>query len=199
MLLDYNNYIAYICPYCGRLSERNITIFDIQKPGLSLKCQSPMCSADIGIIKPSGGKYNLELVCSACGEKHHRSFRSDTFWQKKKIVVSCPETMVDIFFAGDYDDVQNELKQQDEMYREAEKAIHSDPGLQLYFTIIGEINKISKENKVTCAHCGSSQADMELCSDGIRLECRSCGAEKTIGVCSEELDRLIREGEIIIT
>lgn len=197
MLLEYSRCMGYICPYCGRLTKRGISLFDIPPGGAGFMCSEPTCGAKVLSISTKKDKYVAETVCTACGEKHKFTFRRKNFWQKK-LVLSCPETSVDILFFGDKDEVEEELKKQDTLYREAEAAICEDPGIQLYFDIIREVNRIAKENNVICGRCGSKKADIELVDDGIHLVCRDCGADKIIEVSDKAYMNLLDEGTIVL-
>lgn len=198
MLLDYTTYAAYICPYCGKVNERTLSIFDIPKNGLSLVCTNKWCGAGIAVIKPSGDKYAVETECTACGSRHQMKFRKDKFWRKKQLTVTCPETMMDIMFFGGQNDIKKALKEQEQLLHDAETEIYSDPELGLYFGIISAVNDIAKKNKVTCSVCGSHKADVSLTDDGILIECRDCGACKLYGINTEALEELLKTGTIVL-
>lgn len=198
MLVDYSSYIAYICPYCGKLTERRLGVFDIPASGASLRCSNKSCGAEIVTITPKKDKYILETLCTACGEKHRMNFKRKGFFGKKKSVIACPQTSVEILFLGEEEQIKDELQQQAELYREAEEAIRSDASLNLYFGIIGEVNRIAKEGTVQCTHCGAQEADIELTDAGVLIECRNCEAKRLIPVTTESYEELLNTSTIML-
>ena len=198
VLGQYSKCIAYICPYCGRLTKRHIGLFDIPHGKTELCCSEENCGEPVLILGITKDKYAIDAVCSACGEMHRFTLKSSLFWQKDIAVLSCPETMVDIVFFGDEDKVDAELEGQDELYREAAEDINRTPELRIYFDLIHIINEIAKQNNVVCSRCGGSQADVELTDEGILIICRGCGATKLIKVCRQSCDELLETGTIVL-
>lgn len=198
MLVDYEKFIAYICPYCGRLTQVGINVFDIPPEGRVFKCSDPVCAAEVLILRAGKKSYIAEIICTACGEKHRFTLKKQSFWQKHKLTLSCPETAVDILFLGDKGEVEAELKKQDELYRKAEEEICADPDIRLYFDIIREVNEIAKADGVYCRNCGSHMAAVELTEDGIHLVCRDCGAQKIIEVSKQAYLELLEDGTIVL-
>lgn len=198
MLLDFNTYVSYMCPYCGKITECTLSIFDIPKSGLPLVCAEKMCSSQIALIKPVKDKYAIEIECSACGGEHRIKLRRDKFWKKIPFSISCPETLIHIMFFGKHDDVMNGINEQAEILHEAEAEIYADPALGIYFDLIGAVNNIAKNNKVTCSVCGSHLADVSLTDDGIQIVCRGCGAQKLYKVNSATLEELLKTGTIVL-
>lgn len=197
MLLDYNRRMAYMCPYCGHLTERDISLFDIPPGGAEFLCSEPACGAKVLTLAEKKDKYVSEIFCTACGAKHRFTFSKNSFWQKK-LVFACPETLVDILFFGTDDEVEAELIKLENLYREAEEEICGTPEMQLYFDIIREVNRIAKESKVVCGKCGSQKASIELAEEGIRIVCRECGADKIIEVSDSAYMDLLYEGTIVL-
>ena len=198
MLLDYNTYVAYICPYCGKITGRMISIFDISKNGLQLNCTDNGCGAKIASIRLAGDKYIVETECNACGGKHRVKLRRGAFWKKKQTVISCPETLMEILFIGAREDVFNAVKEQEKFLLETEAEIYSDPALSIYFDLIGAVNNIAKNNNVTCSVCGSHKADVRLIDEGIQIVCRGCGADRIYKVDTATLNELLKTGTIVL-
>lgn len=198
MLVEYNKSIAYICPYCGRLTERDISLFDLPKNGAVFSCSEKSCGAKVVTISSKKDKYIAEVLCTACGEKHRFTLKHSSFWRKELLVLTCPETTVDIMFIGEKERIEDELKKQNALYREAEAEICANPEISIYFDIIREINNIAKNNKIVCAVCGSGDFDLELTDEGVLISCRDCSAQKIIPVSVDSLMELLETGTIVL-
>lgn len=94
MLLEYSRCMGYICPYCGRLTKRGISLFDIPPGGADLCVQSRPAAQKVLSISTKKDKYVAETVCTACGEKHKFTFRRKNFWQKKLVLSALKRRLI---------------------------------------------------------------------------------------------------------
>ncbi|MBS7297473.1 MAG: hypothetical protein KIG65_00140 [Eubacteriales bacterium] len=198
MLVNYSNSIAYICPYCGRLTEKDITLFDLPASGAVFCCSENGCGEPIITVNHKKDKYVFEVLCTACDDRHKFVVSRSGFWRKELMVLTCPQTTVDIMFVGNKQLITEELKKQNELYREAEAEISANPGLSIYFDIIRFINDIAKNNLISCLKCPSESFDIELDDSGIRITCRDCHANKVIPISPESLKDLLTAGTIVL-
>lgn len=198
VLEQYSKCIAYICPCCGRLTKRELGLFDIPHGRTKLCCSNEACGCAVVEMGISKDKYTVDALCSACGERHRFTLRRSAFWQKDLLVLSCPETLVDIVFFGDEEKVSDEIEEQGELYREAEEDIIHTPEFGIYFELIHIINEIAKRNNVICSRCSGTGADVELTDEGIVIVCRGCGAKKLIRISSDACNELLETGTIVL-
>ncbi len=198
MLVNYSNSLAYICPYCGRLTERDITLFDLPQSGATFCCSEQSCREPIVSVSHKKDKYVFEVLCTACDDRHKFTISHSGFWRKELLVLTCPQTTVDIMFIGSRERIGEELKKQNELYLEAEAEISSNPMLGIYFDLIRIINDIAKNDKIICSNCGSKGFDIELDDSGIKVTCRDCFADTVVGVNSESLKELLETGTLVL-
>lgn len=198
MLYEYNKHIAYICPYCGKLTTRDITLFDLPKNGADFYCSDEMCKEKIITASHKRDRYVFEVKCTACDSTHTFRMKHSNFWSNDLTVLSCPETSVDILFLGKKEKIEKELVYQNELYREAEREISESESLGVYFGVIRIVNLLSKEDKISCSKCGGKAFNIELTDDGVKLSCRHCDAEALLGLDINSIQKLIDEHEIIL-
>ncbi len=198
MLYEYNKYIAYICPYCGKLTTRDITLFDLPNKSTDFLCSDEMCREKIMTVTHKRDRYVFEVKCTACDSTHTFRMKHSNFWSDELTVLSCPETSVDILFLGKKDKIEEELRHQNELYREAEREISESESLGVYFGVIRIVNLLAKENKISCSKCGSKAFNIELTDNGVKLSCRNCDAEAILGIDIKSIEKLIDKHEIIL-
>lgn len=198
MLYEYSKNIAYICPYCGKLTTRDITLFDLPKSGADFICSDEMCREKIMSVTHKRDRYVFEVKCTACDSTHTFRMKHSNFWSNDLTVLSCPNTSVDILFLGKKDKIEEELKHQNELYRDAEKEISESAPLGIYFGVIRIINLLAKEDKISCSKCGGKAFNIELTDDGVKLSCRGCDARALLGIDIGSIQKLIDEHEIIL-
>lgn len=196
MLIDLRKSVAYICPYCGKLSIRDISFFDLPNGRSQFRCQDPDCGKDIVEISHKKEKYLFEVICTVCNDKHTFTLKPSSLWKKNLVVLACPNTTVGIMFTGDKDCVEEELERQNALYLEAEKEIASSPELSIYFEIITLINQIAKNGGISCKLCMCDAFDIELDDTGVVVTCRDCKAEAIIEITPDSLAKLIKDGKI---
>ncbi len=196
MLIDLKKSVAYICPYCGKLSLRDISFFDLPNGRSVFHCQDPACNKEIVEISHKKEKYVFEVICTVCNDKHTFTLKPSSLWKKSLVVLACPNTTVGIMFTGDKETVEEELERQNALYLEAEKEIAASPELSIYFEIITLINQIAKDGGISCESCSSGDFDIELDEMGVLVSCRNCGAEAIIEISPDALENLIVNGKI---
>ena len=198
MLYEYNKSIAYICPYCGKLTTRDITLFDLPKHGADFFCSDEMCGEKIMSVSHKRDRYVFEVKCTACDSTHTFRMKHSNFWPDDLTILSCPNTSVDILFLGKKEKIEEELIHQNELYREAEQEISESASLGIYFGVIRIVNLLAKEDKINCSKCGGKAFNIELVDDGVKLSCRNCDAEALLGLDINSIQTLIDEHKIVL-
>ncbi len=198
MLIEYSKTIAYICPNCGRLTIRNISLFDLPSSGASFYCEDEDCGECVLRVFHKKDKYVFDTECTACDDRHLFTLKRSNFWKKELTVLACPQTLVDILFIGDEEKVREELKNQNEMYMQAEEEIRSSASLGIYFEIIRVVNELAKNGEIICEGCHGDDFDIELDDSGIRITCRECASEAIVKISEESLKELLESGTIVL-
>ena len=91
-------YMAFICPDCYEICERDINIFECSS-FFEASCPSE-CSESCISISRDKGKFKVFIECPACGDTHTFDISVQSFMQKNNIFFSCPEWNLRIFFLG---------------------------------------------------------------------------------------------------
>lgn len=95
-LNDLKRYIAFICPDCYEICERDINIFECSSY-LELSCPEE-CNEGCISISRDRDKFKTFIECPACGDTHTFDISLQSFMQKNNVFFSCPEWNVKIFF-----------------------------------------------------------------------------------------------------
>jgi len=198
MLLDYDRHLSYTCPVCGQTTTRRIIPFHLSGSKVSFSCGDHYCSKEIFTIAKKKDKYVIEYLCAACGGMHRFTVSVNGFWNNNLTLVNCPEAGLTMLSIGTKKSVNDNLKQQYDMYKKAEEELYSDPSLKLYFDIIGIVNDIAKSGAVLCTSCTKNTADIELIDDAVLITCRNCGAKKLIPITEKAYNELSETGTIVL-
>ncbi len=198
MLIEYLKTIAYICPECGRLTKKSITLFDLPSSGASFYCDDKACGECVVRVTHKKDKYIFDVACTACDDRHKFTLKHSGFWKKELLVLSCPQTLVDIMFVGNEGAIDGELCKQNMLYMEAEEQMRQTPELGIYFEIIRVVNELAKDKKINCSLCDNRHYDIELDDCGIRIICSQCGGEAVVEISHESLKKLLKTGTIVL-
>ena len=205
MLVDLKRTVAYICPVCSNLSSKKISVFDFSGDDrLDLICPTHGCHEECAVIAVKGDKYNIAIECPLCGDRHTYTSKQASFWNKKLLTYKCSAAAIDIFFAGEKDEVQQaindsvdieaELFQQD-IFDNLSPTHSYDFSLML--EIRGRIDELTQKKRIHC-RCGSDKIEKYVDDDIITLQCTHCRRVKTLEVSNETLTRLLNASQIII-
>ena len=99
MLFDTNISAAVRCSHCGKLTIRNISLFNLSKN--SLYEESCECGKPLFKIKSSDSKtFRVYISCIACDKEHLYVFNSRQVLSEKVKILGCPNSGLDIAFVG---------------------------------------------------------------------------------------------------
>ncbi len=189
MVIDpKNTYVAYRCPECGRGVVSSVGIFSLSSDMLKLKCECG--GSEMTVVSTSDGKLRLTVPCLMCSAPHNFTVSRSIFFGKELFVIPCPYTDINIAFLGELDAVSSELSRSemellDLLGQENIDALggsHGETGLpdpEILDIIMFVISDLAEENKISC-RCNEGNYGVELTDDGVRVFCRSCGAEQTV-------------------
>lgn len=192
MIFKYNRIIAYICPYCSELNNREFNIFEFSGgKTISLSCSKKKCGEECVIIRPVKNKYTIALECPVCGETHKFTVSENALWNRSIITFCCPSSSsTEILFIGKRQPVLNKLKN-----IEMEDVIDTFDDFTEYsnlmYRVIERIDMLLRTEGIHCM-CGNSDIIPTISDNGIILECGKCKAKMLIEITQESLDKLIR-------
>lgn len=99
MLFDTNISASVRCAHCGKLTIKDISLFNLSKDSLyEEKCK---CGKIQFRIKSSDSKtFRVYINCIACDKEHMYVFNSRQVLSEKVKILSCPSSGLDIAFVG---------------------------------------------------------------------------------------------------
>lgn len=99
MLFDTNISAAVRCRHCGKLTKRDISLFNLSKGNTHEEfCE---CGKSLFKIKSSDSKaFRLYINCIACEKEHLYVFKSRQVLSEKMKILGCPNSGLDIAFVG---------------------------------------------------------------------------------------------------
>lgn len=203
MVLDYNRFAAYACPFCSMVSRSPISIFDFSGgTPVSLNCAGRGCGEHCVSIVPRGKKYRIDVECPVCMSTHSFFVREDKLWKKGVFTLKCPGSGVDIFFAGTDAEVNAKVLENMEVYSELFSDCFDDDGggddEELIMRAMAErLDALVKQRDIKCA-CGSSDAELSFAGGEFKVTCRSCGRYTAVPIDEGTLMRLMNIKTLVI-
>ncbi|TAH60752.1 MAG: hypothetical protein EWM52_09435 [Methanosarcina mazei] len=99
MLFDTNISAALRCTHCGRLAIKEISLFNLSRGSiLEENCE---CGNRLFRIRSSESKtFCVYINCIACDKEHLYVYDSRQVLSEKVKILSCPNSGLDIAFAG---------------------------------------------------------------------------------------------------
>ena len=201
MLVDLKRTVAYICPFCSNISSRILSVFNFSgAEKLQLICPTHNCHEVCVGITQKNNRYKLDIECPLCGDMHSYTIAKDSFWHKNIITYKCPVAGIDIFFAGDEDEVENKLNESADMYSDVIDGFdedEEDESFSLLYAIIDRLHKLKDRHHISCV-CGHENIDFNIVNGNIILTCERCHKSKVIETSEDTLTRLLNSNTVII-
>lgn len=187
MLLDFNQFDAFICPVCTSINITPVNIFDFSgNKNIILKCNSEHRERCV-FIEEKKDKYKIAVKCPICNEPHDFSIKKSTFWKCKFFSFRCPLSDIEIYFHGNIQKVDEALKAQEEMLNEYNNDIsYTDEEDVLIDNIIYHLHLLLANDAVNCI-CGNSNIGLDIDDDSIILFCEKCGKIKRLPINEKTL------------
>ncbi len=194
-------HIAYHCPHCGMAVLGYVGEFALSADMLKLKCGCG--KSELTVTYTNDKKIRLSVPCLFCDTPHSFVVTQSLFFERETFLLGCPYMGVDICFMGKPEALQKELdrsaKELNAMFEEnglslpaareeaGEDEEKADPELladpQIYDIVRFVVSDLHEEGKVNCP-CGIGGYEVEIVSDGIRVYCAECGAERIFPIHS---------------
>lgn len=110
-------FIAYRCPDCSVALIHEISLFELSKGEIILRCSCKESAIVIKYIKERE-TVTLDVPCIACPNSHPYQVSAKTFFGDDMFILQCTDSGLDIFFAGEKDEV---IKAVEENTRELQR------------------------------------------------------------------------------
>lgn len=171
-LNDSKRCIAFICPFCYELYEKEFNIFEFSGT-VEFSCLSG-CAKSCMKISREKSKFQILIECPVCGEAHSFNVSLQSFIKKDLITFSCPEWNIDIFFLGEKEKVTKKAADAHSKLLQTEDEIDFFlDEAELIYEISELLNEFIKDNKISCS-CGKSTVELRFKDGAISLFCTSC-------------------------
>lgn len=175
MLVSMHRTFAYKCPSCGAFEFSNISIFDLNGSGEhETICSCGNKTGIVGFGKKTRGV--IRMACIGCGRWHNYKFDISSLIGNRIIECKCPQTGIYLGFLGEDREVRERI---DQLEEELDRLI-SMFGYENYFKntqvmlqTLNKIHDIAEKGNLFC-ECGSSDVELVLFSDMIKLKCKKC-------------------------
>lgn len=187
--------VAYRCPHCGAGVMSIVGLFSLSADMIKLKCTCG--ESEMSIVYSKDGKVRLTVPCILCPNPHNFTLSSSVFFNNDLFMLPCPYSDINICMTGESNKVKAELARTElELLDLLEEhglqnfdVFHGEQTLsdpQVLDIILFVINDLDAEGKIFC-RCETSGSELhegnyevEMTSEGIRVSCKSCGAQKLI-------------------
>lgn len=191
--MKVRNYTVSVsrCPRCGNLERKRIYVFDGQDGSARIiRCSS--CKKQICIIeKTKKDRYNIDLSCALCGEKHKMDIPVSEFWHTSEKKFVCSLSGMTTLALGDAENVErivaeNFLDDEGQMSNGDEEddlfeKLSQDEGAfsdsEEFYDCLEHFKHLSDENRINC-DCGANLIQLQVEEDGFRIICSGCGREE---------------------
>lgn len=200
MLIDTSVTIAYKCSSCGSIGFYNASLFKLLKDGennFGCRCKK----SELTVTGNESG-YLVKISCIGCGNYHIYSVDRKEIIKKGIVVLSCPETGLQLCFTGrdelvrkKVDDLEKQLDQLIDMFGYESYFKNT----QVIFDLLNKIHDIAEQGNL-CCECGNNDIELVLLPESIILKCRRCMLEDRIeAATNKDLMEIMQKGSILLT
>ena len=182
--------IAYRCPHCGCAVMSIVGSFATSAQLLRLKC--PCGKSELTISRADSQKLRITLPCLFCNNDHSYVVSNSLFYGRDLFLLNCAYTNIDICFIGDREQVDEALKENEEILRQAFDdagitsldAAHPEksdfiPDEQICDIINYMVSELEAEDAIECP-CHNGDYGIEMNEEYIRIYCKNCGGQYVI-------------------
>lgn len=191
---------GFRCPFCAQASFVSFTREDLERePVWSAAGECGHCSL---IIEKDRDKFRINSPCVACSTPHRFTVGAGMLFDRESLVLQCPASGIDCFFASSEKRARELLGESDEeiarivglhsgfdtdstvedvLRGSGDMAIDSTGADEVSFynpeiaaDMLFLVKDMAFDGKIGCS-CGCKNVDMTLKSDAIRFFCPKCG------------------------
>ena len=188
--------VAYRCPHCGAGVMSVVGLFTLTADMIKLKCTCGQ--SEMSIVYSKDSKVRLTVPCILCPKPHSFTVNSSVFFSNDLFLLPCPYSDINICMTGEQNKVKAELARTElelldmleEHGLENFDMFHGEQTLtdpQILDIILFVINDLDAEGKIYCkckteasAEGQEGNYEVEMTSEGIKVSCKNCGAQKII-------------------
>lgn len=193
-------HIAYRCPKCTDAVLGLVGRFAVKADMVRLKCSCGEHAAD---IKPkSNGRLSVSAPCILCNANHEYTVAENIFFEKKSLNLPCPYALTDVFFIGEGEAIDKELRRTGEQLTEIVKGFDAEdvhdlqptdvdeadvlPDPAVYDTLRFVVKDLESDGKISCP-CSFGSYELRFTDTGLQVYCSACGATYDFPVISPSL------------
>jgi hypothetical protein len=200
MVINSISTIAYKCPVCGSIEFNNISVFSFSRNRQKqIRCSCTESLTEITLLRDK--KVSIKIPCIACNDTHSFIIDLKKLWTKDIISFNCPNTDIELCFAGNDDFVRQSV----DVYEMKMDLLMNDIGYEDYFInntvmldTIGKIHDVAEKGDLYC-ECGCSDIDLQMLSDRIELICKKCFSyEILMARTNKELKQTLKRDSIVL-
>lgn len=189
--------VSYRCPKCGTWVTSLVGVFSLTADMLRLKC--PCGESEMTLLYGKDKKVRLTVPCFLCPQPHNFTVSAPLFFDKDLFALPCAYSGIDICFLGKEKAVTKATKQADDELREllgdtgyesfaaARRKLDTTfiSDLQILDIINYVVRDLHEAGEISCK-CTEGERDytVEVTSEGVRVQCKRCGASAIIPVTS---------------
>ena len=199
MIIKYERTGSYICPFCSNTARKTITPFDFSgNEKIRFFCPTKGCNEKCVSISYKNKKYRFDIECPICNETHSYTITKSKFWNGSVLSYKCPVSDIDMFFWGNYKDIDNAYIKINEDYNNilSDYNINADLSYLLY-EMLDCAEELNTENKVYCT-CGNHNILIQIVNNSLTLTCEDCNKVRVIEINEDNLTMLLNAEAIII-
>lgn len=199
MVIKYERFGAYICPFCSSLSKKSITPFSFSGCNtIKLICPTKGCNEKCVSITHKNKKYLFDIECPICSDTHSYTLTNQKFWNNSVITYKCPVSNINMFFWGENKDVDNATTEMNDEYNDilTSYGINTETP-DLLYEILECIEDLKDLNKICCT-CGNHNITIQIINNAVTLVCNECKKVRVIEITEYNLAMLLNAEVIII-
>ena len=176
MIENLTKTIAYICPYCSGVTQKQIGVFRFSGDRTTeLLCSDESCTEPCVTVSPLNDKYKITVDCPVCGEMHTYKISKPAFWNEDIFTFQCPNSGIDIFFFGTKPLVTKAVDENNAVLEGIADSYGEIPeDLKIILGIIDDLHKLLSREHISCK-CGCKAIIPKIDDNNIALVCPDCG------------------------
>ncbi len=186
MLIDTRRVLAVRCPQCGRLEQRNLSLFELEgSEPTTISCE---CGYTLmGIVRHSR-LYKLQVGCIVCETVHELLLNAKSLLHNDVVVIYCPESDVDLGIIGHAHRVEELLAAEGDMLANVVGLEATDSqfvNIAIMREVLKQLQTWADEGQLYCG-CGNYLMELDLFPEKVEVVCPNCGGTLVIYAEREE-------------
>lgn len=198
MLIDIIRYVAFICPFCSKISIHIISPFDFSgNRKVSLNCDSDGCFDRPVTISLKNKKFKINVDCPVCSSVHTFTINEEAFWAKDLAEFKCSESGIAVLITGSKEAVETDIINKSSEYEQFVDSYDSDMEFDILTEIFDCLNALKSLGKLKC-ECGNEDIVIIPGADNITVTCNHCGKTRSVHPTEDTLIKLLNSKMFIL-